>query len=65
MGNSTFHGARPVHLIIKMIKWIRTSIFSIKNSLFSTREVCAPDVMMERDVANPLRMLSAYLTQCL
>ena len=27
------HGARPVHLIIKMIKWIRTSRLSIKNSL--------------------------------
>jgi len=32
-GNSNFHGARPVHLIIKMIKWIRTSRLSIKNSL--------------------------------
>ena len=27
------HGARPVHLIIKMIKWIRTSRFLLKNSL--------------------------------
>ena len=32
-GNSDFHGARPVHLIITMIKWIRTSRLSIKNSL--------------------------------
>ena len=32
-GNSNSHGARPVHLIIKMIKWIRTSRLSIKNSL--------------------------------
>ena len=32
-GNSTSHGARPVHLIITMIKWIRTSRFSMKNSL--------------------------------
>ena len=30
-GNS--HGARPVHLLITMIKWIRTSRLSIKNSL--------------------------------
>ena len=30
---SNFHGARPVHLIITMIKWIRTSRLSIKNSL--------------------------------
>jgi len=26
--------ARPVHLIITMIKWIRTSRLSIKHSLF-------------------------------
>ena len=32
-GNSNSHGARPVHLIIKMIRWIRTSRLSIKNSL--------------------------------
>ena len=31
--NSNSHGARPVHLIIKMIKWIRTSRLSINNSL--------------------------------
>ena len=32
-GNSHSHGARPVHLIITMIKWIRTSRLSVKNSL--------------------------------
>ena len=32
-GNSNFNGARPVHLIITMIKWTRTSRLSIKNSL--------------------------------
>jgi len=32
-GNSDSHGARPVHLIITMITWIRTSRLSIKNSL--------------------------------
>ena len=32
-GNSNSHGARPVHLIITMIKWIRTSRLPIKNSL--------------------------------
>ena len=31
--NSNSHGARPVHLIITMIKWIRTSRMSMKNSL--------------------------------
>ena len=32
-GNSNSHGARPVDLIITMIKWIRASRLSIKNSL--------------------------------
>jgi len=32
-GNSNSHGARPVHLIITMITWIRTSRLSINNSL--------------------------------
>jgi len=32
-GNSNFHGARPVHLIVTMIKWMRTSRLSINNSL--------------------------------
>ena len=31
--NSNSHGARPVHPIITMIKWIRTSRLSMKNSL--------------------------------
>ena len=32
-GIQNSHGARPVHLIITMIQWIRTSRLSIKNSL--------------------------------
>ena len=32
-GSSNSHGARPVHLTITMIKWIRTSRLSIKNPL--------------------------------
>ena len=32
-GNSNSHSARPVHLIITTIKWIRTSRLSIQNSL--------------------------------
>ena len=32
-GNLNSHGARPVHLIVTMMKWIRTSRLSIKNSL--------------------------------
>ena len=31
------HGARPVYLIIAMIKWIRTSRLSIKKSLWGGR----------------------------
>ena len=36
--NSDAHGARPVHLIITIIKWIRTSRLPIKNSLSSSTE---------------------------
>ena len=32
-GNSNSHGAGPVHLIIKMMKWVRTSRLSITLSL--------------------------------
>ena len=31
------HGARPVHRIITMMKWIRTSRLSVKNSLSAIR----------------------------
>ena len=34
-GSSNSHGARPDHLIIGMIKWIRTSRLSERNPLFS------------------------------
>ena len=37
--DSNSHGARPVHLIITMIKWIRTSSLSIKNSLSGGAQV--------------------------
>ena len=35
-GNPNSHDARPVHQIISMIKWIRTSGLSKENSLFET-----------------------------
>ena len=35
-GDSNSHGARPVHQIISMIKWIRTGRLSMKDSLFCT-----------------------------
>ena len=48
-GNSNFYGARPVHQIISMIKWTRTSRFSIKKSISSTSvrstgECPSPDI---------------------
>ena len=32
-GDSNSHGARPVHLVITIMKWIRTSRLAKKNSL--------------------------------
>ena len=32
-GNSNSHSARPVHLIVTMMQWIRTSRLSMKDSL--------------------------------
>ena len=47
--NSNPHGARPVHLIVTMMTWIRTSALSFKNSLSGetiaqSREEAALDV---------------------
>ena len=39
-GNSNFHGARPVHLITTMIRWIRTGKLSIKKSLSLEKNFC-------------------------
>ena len=39
-GNSNSHGTRPVHLIITMIKWIRTSRLSMKNIAAGPSERC-------------------------
>ena len=39
-GNSNSHGARPVHLIITMMKWIRTSRLSIKARVACCRHHC-------------------------
>ena len=36
-GDTDSHGARPVHQIMVIIKWIRTSRLSIKNSLYDGR----------------------------
>ena len=37
-GDSDFHGARLVHQIMSMIRWIRTRRFSIKKSLACARQ---------------------------
>ena len=48
-GNSNSHGARPVHLIITMIKWIRTSRFSISGA--SAPRSTPPAIMpREKDI---------------
>jgi len=39
-GNSNSHGARPIYLIITMIKWIRTSRLSIQNYLSKVHHGC-------------------------
>ena len=39
---SNSYGARPVHLIITVIEWSRTSILSIKNSVSIKSRACAP-----------------------
>jgi len=44
--NSNSHGARPVHLIFTMIKWIRTSRLSIKKTL-SAAALAAAGVPMK------------------
>ena len=42
-GNPNSHGARPVHQIMSMMKWMRTNSLSIKKSLsLSLRAEAAP-----------------------
>ena len=52
-GNANSHGARPVHLIITMIKWFRTSRLSIKNSLSSKSSPSAEERMAEGQTTGP------------
>ena len=44
-GNSNSHGARPVHQIISIIKWIWTSSSSLKNSLSLADQGGKPHVL--------------------
>jgi len=53
-GNSNSHGARPVHLIITMIKAIRTSRLSIKKTLSTwCRRTLAPRLWNSIRVGRP------------
>ena len=54
-GNSNSHDARPVHLIITMIKWIRTSRLSIKNSLSLCRPIATSAATSGSPAAVPRR----------
>ena len=49
-GNSNSHGARPVHQIVSMMKWIRTSRLSIKRLFLSCEP--GPGAFVPRDLTN-------------
>ena len=52
-GNSKSHGARPVHQIITMAKWIQTSRLSIKNSLSLLRRMLSKHVPGMKNTDTP------------
>ena len=58
--NSNSHSARPVHLIT-MIKWIRTSRLSIKNSLSAREHQASASTMHPKKTAPQLLKLSGKL----
>ena len=69
--DSNSDGARPVHLIITMIKWIRTRRLSIKNSLSGllARERTFGDARLDASVKEntgfmtfALKMASGFTT---
>ena len=62
--NSTSHGARPAHLIITMIKWIRTSRLSIQNSL-SRQQGDSVGVLVPGNLAPSYAVEGAVLQVCL
>ena len=66
--NSNSHGARPVHQIISMMRWIRTSMLSIKNSLSprfqdEKEEEAEKDDTELADVPKPVRALIIRLIE--
>ena len=62
-GHSNSHGARPVHLIITMIKWIRTSRLSIKNSLSLYRWGCRRGRLWQRRAIRPWAPCAQWATR--
>ena len=49
--NFNCHGARPVHLIITMMKWVGTGRLSIQNSFFMHVEMCSKTRQAKRDAS--------------
>ena len=64
-GNSISHGARPVHLIITMIKWIRASELSTKNSLSAVQSSVAAPVKLCLSFSLSLCFICVSLKPCL
>jgi len=55
------HGARPVHLILTMVKWFRTSRLSIKNSLsFVPRNTFREETEAVEQLLRPRAPRSGY-----
>ena len=57
--NSDFHGVRPVHLIITMMKWIWTSRLSTKKSL----SLCTGHVLEKARVQEIVQEMVQYTVQ--
>ena len=52
-GNSNSHGAKPVHAIISMIKWIRTSRLSMNHSLSVARTFLSAGLSLSAESSFP------------
>jgi hypothetical protein len=59
-GNLNFHNARPVHLIIIMKEWIRTSRLSIKNSLSEVMDTALSSIGSLEKEACPRYVISRH-----
>jgi len=62
--NSNSYGARPVHRIITMTKWIRTSRLSIKISLSLTPDRCTLKQMASKELPTNTPPQSGGLVTC-